>query len=201
MKYFTKKFIALIITLLIVSFLAFLAFSIIPGDPTTRILGTEATPERVAQLRELYGLDKPFFQRYFSWLTDFMRGDFGTSYIYSLPVRDMLGDKLPTTGLLVLLTFLLTVVLSIPLGIAAGHVRNPVLDKLIAGLDQFIMSIPTFFVGVLICYLFGIVLRLFVPGQFVSYKDSLGGCLEYLIFPALSMTSSRSSICLTMRSE
>lgn len=198
MKYFTKKFVALIITLLIVSFLAFLAFTIIPGDPTTRILGTEATPERVAQLRELYGLDKPFFQRYFGWLTDFVKGDFGTSYIYSLPVRDMLGDKLPTTGLLVLLTFTLTVVLSIPLGIAAGHVKNNVFDKIIAGLDQFIMSIPTFFVGVLICYLFGITLRLFVPGQFVSYKTNFGGCLQYLIFPALSIAIPKAAMTIKM---
>ena len=198
MKYFTKKFIALIITLLIVSFLAFLAFTIIPGDPTTRILGTEATPERVAQLRELYGLDKPFFQRYFGWLTDFVKGDFGTSYVYSMPVREMLGDKLPTTGLLVLLTFTLTVLLSIPLGIAVGHVKNNVLDKIIAALDQFIMSIPTFFVGVLICYLFGITLRLFVPGQFVSYKTSFGGCLQYLIFPALSIAIPKAAMTIKM---
>lgn len=198
MKYFMKKFTALIITLFIVSFLAFLAFSIIPGDPTTRLLGTEATPERVAQLRELYGLGKPVLQRYGSWLLDFLRGDFGTSYIYSLPVRDMLGDKLPTTGLLVLMTFLLMAVLSIPLGIAAGHVRNPVLDKLIAGFDQFVMSIPTFFVGVLICYLFGIVMRLFVPGQFISYQESFGGCIGYLIFPVLAIAIPKSAMTIKM---
>ena len=198
MKYFIKKFTALIVTLLIVSFLAFLAFTIIPGDPTTRILGTEATPEKVAQLRELYGLDKPFLQRYLSWLGDFVKGNYGTSYVYSMPVRDMLAEKLPTTGLLVLLTFMLTVVLSIPIGIATGHIKHKFFDKLIATLDQFIMSIPTFFVGVLICYIFGITLRFFVPGQFVSYKSSFGACIRYLIFPALSIAIPKAAMTVKM---
>lgn len=198
MKYFIKKFTALIITLLIVSFLAFLAFSIIPGDPTTRLLGTEATPEKVAQLRALYGLDKPLLERYFSWLLSFIQGDFGMSYVYTMPVRDMLSDKLPITGLLVLITFVLTVILSIPLGIAAGHVKNNFLDKIIAALDQFVMSIPTFFVGILICFIFGIVMRAFTPGRFVSYKDSFAGCMKYLIYPALSIAIPRAAMTIKM---
>ena len=198
MKYFIKKFTALIITLLIVSFLAFLAFSIIPGDPTTRLLGTEATPERVAQLRALYGLDRPFLERYFSWLVSFVQGDFGVSYVYSIPVRSMLSDKLPITGVLVLITFVLTVILSIPLGIAAGHVKNNILDKIIAAFDQFVMSIPTFFVGILICFIFGIMMRAFTPGRFVSFKDSISGGMKYLIYPALSIAIPRAAMTIKM---
>lgn len=79
MKYAAKKFFTLIITLFIVSLLAFLAFQVIPGDPTTKLLGTEATPEAAAALRAELGLDKPVLARYWNWLTGFVRGDMGES--------------------------------------------------------------------------------------------------------------------------
>ena len=120
MKYILKKTCALIITLLIVSLLAFLAFQIIPGDPTTQLLGTEATEEARQELRQELGLDHPVLLRYFDWLGGFVRGDMGESYSYRMPVSEMLSDKLPVTALLTLLSFAFTIVLSIPLGIWAG---------------------------------------------------------------------------------
>ena len=198
MKDILKKVFTLIITLLIVSFLAFLAFSIIPGDPTTKILGTEATPEAVAALRSQMGLDQPVLIRYWNWLTDFIRGDFGTSYTYSLSVRSMLSDKLPVTALLVLMSFIITIVFSIPLGIAAGSVENPVIDKIVTAVDQIVMSVPAFFIGVLICYICGIVLRMFIPGNFVSLDESLSGCILYLFYPAMATAIPRIAMTIKM---
>ena len=85
--------------------------------------------------------------RYWEWLTHALRGDFGISYIYRIPVTEMLADKLPITALLTLLSFLFTVALSIPLGILAGSVRNRVLDRIVTAVDQVVMSIPPFFIG------------------------------------------------------
>ena len=90
MKYFIKTFCTLIITLFIVSLLAFLAFQVIPGDPTTALLGTEATAEARQALRQELGLDQPVLVRYFDWLWNFLHGDMGTSYNYRMPVADML---------------------------------------------------------------------------------------------------------------
>ena len=191
MRYAAKKLSALIITLFIVSLLAFLAFQIISGDPTTQLLGTQAPEEARAELRAQLGLDRPVPVRYWEWLTGFLTGDLGTSYSYSLPVGEMLGEKLVVTGVLTLLSFAFTVALSIPLGILAGSARSPVADKLIAALDQIVMSIPPFFLGILACYLFGIVLQLFVPGDFVSYTQDWGAFLRYLILPALSIALPR----------
>ena len=191
MRYAAKKLSALIITLFIVSLLAFLAFQIISGDPTTQLLGTQAPEEARAELRAQLGLDRPVPVRYWEWLTGFLTGDLGTSYSYSLPVGEMLGEKLVVTGVLTLLSFAFTAALSIPLGILAGSARSPVADKLIAALDQIVMSIPPFFLGILACYLFGIVLRLFVPGDFVSYTQDWGAFLRYLILPALSIALPR----------
>ncbi len=198
MKYAAKKLFTLIITLFIVSLLAFLAFQIIPGDPTTKLLGTEGTEEAKAALRAELGLDQPVPVRYWNWLTDFLTGDMGESYSYHMPVADMLAQKLPITALLAVMAFVFTIVLSIPLGILAGSVRSCVLDGIFTAINQVVMSIPSFFIGILACFLFGIVLRLFVPGDFVSYTEDWGKCLAYLILPALSIAIPRIAMTVKM---
>lgn len=198
MKYILKKLFALIITLLIVSFLAFLAFSIIPGDPTAKILGMDASPDQIAALRSQLGLDRPVLIRYWEWLTNFLRGEFGTSYGYSMPVGQMLADKLPVTAALTLISFVFTVVLSIPLGILAGSVRSRALDHIITAVDQIFMSIPQFFIGIIMCFTLGLTFRLFVPGEFVSYTQSWPKFLYYLIFPALAIAIPRIAMTVKM---
>ena len=198
MKYVLKKTLTLIITLFIVSLLSFLAFQVIPGDPTTKMLGTEATPEAVAELRAQLGLDQPVLARYWNWLTGFVRGEMGESYSYHMPVGEMLADRLPITFLLTILSFLFTVVLSISLGVLAGNVRSRVLDVIITALDQVVMSVPPFFLGILATFLFGTLFRLFIPGNFVSYEQSWGACLSYLILPALSIAIPRIAMTVKM---
>ncbi len=197
MKQVLKKIASLIITLFIVSLLAFLAFQIIPGDPTTKILGTNASPEKVAALRAQLGLDRPVLVRYWDWLVSFVKGDFGTSYTYLRPVKSLLADKLPVTILLTVLSFALTVVIAVPLGILTGSIRKDWADHLAVILDQITMAIPPFFLGILACYLFGIVLKWFVPGNYVPLSVSASSCIIYLIFPALSLALPR--IAMTVR--
>ena len=130
MKFITKKIITLIMTLFLVSVAAFLAFQIIPGDVVTSILGTEATAEREEALREELGLDRPPVERYFAWASDVLRGDFGVSYRYSknmnemMPVKELIGDKLPVTLYLAALSFFLIVLVSIPLGVFWAKSRH-----------------------------------------------------------------------------
>ena len=88
-KYVVKKIISLVLTLIAVSFVVFFLFSVIPGDPAVSKLGTQATPEKVEALREELGLNQPFLVRYFKWLVGIPRGDFGTSYAYSMPVSKL----------------------------------------------------------------------------------------------------------------
>ena len=120
MKYILRKLTTLIITLFIVSLLAFLAFQVIPGSPASTMLGTNATPEAVAELEAELGLDDPVLIRYGRWVSDFVRGDWGTSYSYNMPVKDMVMEKLPATAALVLMAFGITVAASFPLGILAA---------------------------------------------------------------------------------
>lgn len=193
MKYFGKKFTTLIMTLFIVSVAAFIAFQIIPGDVVTSILGTESTPEREAQLRAELGLDQPPVQRYFSWVGGVLQGDLGVSYRYSknmnemMPVAELIGDKLPVTLWLAAISLFLIIVLSIPLGVLWARSKSKVLDVLMGIGTQTAMAVPAFFLGILVTYFFGIFLRWFVPGGYVSYEKDFWGFLGYLLFPAISI--------------
>lgn len=198
MKFFLKKTITLIITLFIVSLLAFFAFSIIPGDPTAKILGMEASQAQIDALRIELGLDQPVLVRYLDWLGNFVRGDFGTSYSYQLPVRQMLADKLPITALLTLISFLFTLVIAIPLGIYSGSVKSEWLDRVNATIDQVFMSVPQFFIGILMCFVLGISMKWFIPGNYVSYSSSWSGFLSYMIFPAFSIAIPRIAMTVKM---
>ena len=187
MKFFIKKLTGLIIALLIVSILAFLAFEIIPGDPARSILGTEATEGKVQALREEMGLNRPLPQRYGQWVKDFLAGDMGVSYSYQDPVREMIGDKIPITAALALMSFAFILLFSIPVGILSARYENGVWDRIFLVLNQVIMSVPPFFIGIVLTVLFGLTFKLFVPGDYVSYTDSMSGFLSYLIFPSIAI--------------
>lgn len=187
MRYVGKKVIMMAATLLAVSFLVFLSFSFMSGDPATSMLGTQATPEKVEALREEMGLNDPLLLRYFRWAGAFITGDMGTSYSYSLPVSSMIGDKIPVTLTLTLLAFLMMIAISIPLGIYTAKHEGGLLDRSIYILNQIIMAVPPFFAGILITFLFGRILRWFTPGGYVSYSESTGRFIGYLIFPALAI--------------
>ncbi len=193
MTYIIKKIATLIITLFLVSVLAFLAFQIIPGDVVTSILGTEATPEREEALREELGLDKPPVERYFSWAGGVLRGDLGVSYRYSknmnemMPVAELIGDKLPVTLWLAFISLIFTVIFAIPIGVFWAGTKNRFLDGFLNVLTQTSMAIPAFFLGILVTYLFGIVFKAFTPGSYVSIKKDFGGFISYMIFPAIAI--------------
>ena len=133
MKQIVKKIITTLLTLVIVSFLLFLAFELIPGDPARAKLGTDATPEQLAALRAQMGLDRPLMERYVTWLFAFFTGDFGTSYSYSMPVREMILDKLPITVTLTVMAFFLMIVISVPLAVFMAKHEGGIADSVFSG--------------------------------------------------------------------
>jgi len=194
MKYFFKKLTSLIITLFLISILAFLAFQIIPGDPAVSKLGTEATPERLEALREEMGLNRPVVVRYLIWLQEFLTGDMGTSYNYDLSVREMLGNRVPVTAALSLLSFFLIILISIPVGVLSSKNVDGLASRLTAVVNQVIMAVPPFFLGIFFTLIFGFIFQLFTPGIFVAYQESPGQFFVYLLFPALAIAIPKSAM-------
>ncbi len=198
MRYIIKKVLMMVLTLIVVSICVFLSFNIIPGDPATRRLGTEATPELIEQVREEMGLNEPLIVRYKDWVVSMLEGDMGTSYTYSLPVSSMIADKIPITVTLALMSFVLMIAISIPLGLYTAKHAGGTIDRIIVVINQIVMAIPPFFSGILLSLIFGMILKLFTPGAFVSYKTDLKGFIHYLIFPAIAIALPKASMCIKL---
>lgn len=197
-KTLVKRVLLLLATLLLVTILAFVAFSIIPGDPTSSMLGVEATPEQIAALRAKLGLDLPIWQRYLHWLGGLLTGDLGESYNYAMPVSQLLATCVTHTLTLAVLAFVLIVAISLPLGILAARYEGGVVDRVLTILNQITMSVPNFVAGILLVYVFGLVLRLFQPGAIVSPQTGWGPYLWYMLFPALAVALPRSAMTVKM---
>lgn len=187
MKQIGKKMITLIITLLLISFAAFLAFQVIPGDPALSVLGMDATEQQIAAFHKEMGLDKPMLIRYVNWLLDFVRGDMGNSFHYRTAVSGLLADKLPVTLALTVESFVFIIGISIPLGMLMARVADKKAGKLMNVVNQIMMSVPSFFLGVLLILVFGLILKWFTPGKYISYTESITGFLGYLVAPAMSI--------------
>lgn len=194
MRQIGKKTITLIITLLLITLAAFLAFQIIPGDPALSVLGMDATEQQIAAYRREMGLDQPFLIRYGTWVWNFIRGDLGQSYHYRTAVSGLLSDKLPVTLALTAVSFLFIVIISIPVGILMAKVADTGLGRMMNVANQTLMSIPSFFLGVLLILIFGLILKWFTPGQYISYTDSITGFLGYLIAPAAAIAIPKSAM-------
>ena len=152
------------------------------------LLGTEYSPERAAALRHEMGLDRNVFLRYGEWLLSFVAGDMGESYSYAMQVRQVLQGKVGVTAALALLSWVLVTAVSIPLGIALARYHTRFFDRFSVTMNQVLMAIPSFFLGILFTYLFGLLLHWFTPGGFVPFRESFFGALGYLFFPALAIS-------------
>ena len=198
LKTFVRRLLLLVVTLLLVTILAFVAFSIIPGDPTDTILGLNATEEQVTALRAQLGLDLPLPVRYWNWLTGFVRGDLGESYNFGMPVTALLSGRITPTLTLTALAAVLIILISIPLGLFAARYEGGRIDRLLTVLNQIVMSIPNFVVGISLMFLFGLVLRWFQPGGYVSPEQGLGAHLWFMLFPALAVALPKSAMMIKM---
>ena len=200
LKYITKRIGILILTMLLVSFLTFLAFELISGDPARNMLGTSAPSSQVAALRHELGLDRPFFVRYFDWLTGFFSGNLGISYSYRQPVWDLIAGKLSITLLLCAMSFLLITLLSVPIAIGSYQWTSGPAGWIRTGFNQLCMAVPPFFTGILISWLFGILLGLFIPGDFPDLFEAPGEALLHLFFGAVCLSIPRIAMNVRMMS-
>ncbi len=166
-----KRLLSLIFTMLAVSVLVFAAFEFTPGQVARKVLGPFATQDQVDQLTERMGLHRPVHERYFEWLGNTLSGDLGTSTLYKTEVNNIIWDRLGNTLLLAAIAFVIIVVLSIVLGIAAGMREGSKLDRTISVVSIVTTSVPEFASGVFLASIFVIWLGV-LPGT--SPLDSGG---------------------------
>ena len=174
-KYAIKRILQLIPVLFAITFLSYGMMRIAGSDVITQKMentGAVMSEETLEAAREQLGLDKPFLTQYFVWLGKLLRGNMGNSYVSGFSVFDTFISKLPATLLLTVISILLTVVISIPLGILAAVKQNTVIDYIIRLCSFIGNSMPNFFVSLLLMYFLAIKLRIFpVIAKEVSLKS------------------------------
>lgn len=189
-----RRFLVLLATLFLVSGMIFVVLKIIPGDPAQIILGIEANPENLQELRQKLGLDQPLLIQYGQWLKALARGDFGHSLTYDLPVRTLIISRLEVTIPLALMSIFLAIILSLPLGIYAAVHRHHPGDYGVMVFSQLGLAIPAFWAGILLILLFAVKLQWFSAGGFSPWLETPGGAFKSLLLPALSLGLIRAAV-------
>jgi len=185
MTAFLVRRIALIVpTLFFVSLLIFGLQRLLPGDPALAMAGEDRDPAVVAFLREKYHLDAPLPERYWLWIKGIAEGDFGESIRIKRPVRDLIFEKLPVTGELAGLAMLVALLIGIPAGIIAAVKHDTVIDYGATMAALWGISIPNFWLGILMILLFSVTLGWLPASGFVTPAESLKQNLLTLIMPA-----------------
>jgi len=189
MAYMLKRLVSAIPVLLGITVIVFLIMSLIPGDPATAILGAYATPENVARINQDLGLDKPLFAQYFVWLGNILQGDFGRSYSLNRPVFDEILERFSATLILAGSAFTLCSLLGIIAGVISAARQFAASDKAITFIVLIGISIPSFFLGMMMILLFAVSLRwLPVSGMYAIYGGGdLPDLLKHLVMPAVTL--------------
>jgi len=195
LSFVIKRISSALITLFLVSVFSFLAFSVIPGDPASLALGTEATPEQLAALRRTMGIDHSVPVRYLQWLGNFISGNPGDSLRFrGEAVSALVLERLPISMTLAVLSLFLILIIALPVSLFSVRRENGFFEKLVNILVTAGVGVPNFFLGVLFIWVFGIFLRLFTAGAYVDYRVSIAGFAGCLFFPALAIALPNAAI-------
>lgn len=187
LAYVARRLVLTIPTLFGISVVAFLLIHLAPGDPATAILGVLATPETLAHFREQFNLERPIPMQYVDWLSSVVRGDLGVSLTAPVSVRSMIGRQVVPTLLLTGGAVVIAVPAAIVTGVTSAVRRGRAIDSVTRAAWLVGLSMPSFWLGLLLILLFGVELELLPVGGYVSPADDLLESVRRLILPALTL--------------
>jgi peptide/nickel transport system permease protein len=177
-----------LLTLIIISLLIFLGVELLPGDVAEAILGQQALPETVAAFRKELKLDLPAHIRYFTWLGDFIQGDFGTSLANKRPIADQIGWRFANTMFLATASAIIAVPVAIILGILAALYRNSLFDRIISTVTLSTISFPEFFVAYILIALLSVQVILFPSISNINEQMSFLEKIHAIFLPCMTLT-------------
>lgn len=187
LSYMLKRIGTAIPTVLIVSLLVFGMIRAIPGDPATLMLGDIDNPQVLAEVRASLGLDRPLPQQYAIWAARALHGDLGMSIARKEPVRDLILSHFPVTAQIVLAATALACLIAVPAGLFAAWRQNKASDVAIVSSSILLVSMPSFWIGILLIWLFGVKLNWLPTYGFESIAESGFGAARYLVLPVIAV--------------
>ena len=194
LRHLAERLVSLVLSLFVASLVVFAVIEIVPGDPAAFMLGLNAQPEAVAALRRELGLEGDPFSRYLAWAGGMLRGDFGVSYTYRVPVSQLVLDRLQVSLPLAAYALLLSTAIALPVGMLAAVRRGSMTDMVVMGTTQLGIAVPNFWFAILLVLVFSIKLRLVGAGGFPGWEAGLWRGLGALTLPAVALALPQASI-------
>ena len=194
LRYTLSRMISLGISLIAASLVIFLVIEVIPGDPAAFMLGLNASEDTVAALRDELGLGGSLTSRYLGWVSGMLRGDFGTSYTYRVPVADLVLQRIWISLPLALFALIMSTLIAFPIGLIAASRRGSVADYGIMGSTQLGIAVPNFWFAMLLVLIFAVNLRWFSAGGFPGWDAGFWIALKSLLLPAIALALPQASI-------
>jgi peptide/nickel transport system permease protein len=186
-RFLVRRLLQMLPVLFFVTVIIFVLINLIPGDAARLFLGEEATPDAIAALRHEMGLDRPLYVQYARWVGRMVRGDFGYSFKDRRPVLQTLLEKLPVTAELTAGALLIAWAVAVPAGVVAAWRQRTAVDYGASAAALGGLSIPNFWLGIMLIYLFAVHLRWLPASGFVPLPESVGRNLRGLIMPAFNL--------------
>lgn len=194
LRYFIRRAMSLLVSLVVASLVIFFVIEIAPGDPASFMLGINAQPDTLAALRQELGLDVSKTERYLNWVSGMATGDFGLSYTYRTPVSGMIADRLWVSLPLALFALALSTLIAFPVGIYAASRRGKFGDVVVMGATQLGVAVPNFWFAMMMVLLFAINLRWFSAGGFPGWDAGFWTGMKALTLPAISLALPQAAI-------
>lgn len=191
--YLTRRAVTFVVTVWLAATLSFFALLVIPGDPARIILGFDANPAALANLRHELGLDLHPLARYGKWLGDVLRLDLGTSLVYDVPGSRLIAERLPVTVPLTLLALAVTIAIGVPFGLAAAGRRGRWTDTAISLFAQLGIATPSFWLGIFLIFMFAVHRQWLPAGGFTPWTEDPVAALRSLLLPAFALGAARAA--------
>lgn len=182
-----RRLIVVLPTFLLSVSLIFFMMTLVPSDPATIMLGSEATEEMIQDLRHRLGLDRPIYVRYIDWLSNLLRGEFGMSYRTRANINELILDAMPKTITISLFSLLISILIAIPVGIMAALKRDKIPDLVVSIACFLGVSTPGFWLGMMMLYLFSVQWGILPSAGFVNPLQNPIEGIRHLIMPSLML--------------
>lgn len=189
-----KRLLVFAVSLLLASAVIFVGCAALPGDIAQVILGQNATPEALEELRARLGLDRSLPARYFEWIGGMLTGDFGTSYLSTLPVAGQIAGRLAVTVWLVFFGMALAIAIAVPVGMFAAVRSRKVSGTVVSGLSQLGLAIPAFWAGIMMVFVFAVKLGWLPANGYVPLLTNPGQWAAHLVLPVVSLALVQASV-------
>lgn len=186
-RFALRRILASLPVLLLVTLIAFSVMQLVPGDPAAAIAGAGATDREIAAIRTQLGLDRPFLEQLVTWYGGLLQGNLGQSILLNRSVWQAIVERLPITLPLALFALVLTVLIGVPAGVAAALRANSWVDQAVTGLAMLGVSVPSFWLALMLIILFGVHLEWLPTGGFVPFSEDPAAWARSLVLPSISL--------------